>query len=136
MNLTVLLADFAQGGDGAKVNALGLGWSRIGTPLGLHSVLLVIDLEPAELGTPHHIALELVDVTGRTVIDPAGQRIEASAEVLVHLDEGATVPGVQMITVNLTQGLPLDPGVYAWEAHSPSAPGAVWRRPFEVFAAA
>ena len=133
MNINILLADFAQGGLGKKLNALGLGWTRTGPPLGNLSIILFVDMDDGELGSPHEIKVKLVNRNGETVVDPKGHEIEAEAEIEVHLDGELEIPGVQIVALNVAPGLPLEPDLYTWEVTSPSSPDAIWTCQFQVF---
>ncbi|WP_434438701.1 DUF6941 family protein [Lentzea sp. E54] len=126
MNITVLLADYAQTQDG-KLNALGVGWARTSTPLGTHAVILFVDAEETEIGANHILKLRLVDGNGEAVLDPGGGAIAADVDLAVQDPEG-----VATVAVNLAPGLPLSLGEYIWEVRTAAVPGTVWKRAFKV----
>ncbi|USX49868.1 hypothetical protein [Lentzea sp. HUAS12] len=127
MNVTVLLADHAQSGLGGKMNALGVGWARTGTPLGSHSVILFAEVDESEVEVCHRLTLRLVDEAGNPVSDPSGGPIEAEADLVVN-----DTFGVAGIAVNIGAGLPLEPGVYAWEVLTSASADLVGKRRFLV----
>ncbi|HWO66687.1 MAG TPA: hypothetical protein VNO31_42320 [Umezawaea sp.] len=134
MKITVLLADFATPDVNNKVNALGLGWARTGTPLGVHSILLLVEASQDEQGVTHNLNIRLLNMDGNIVSDAQGGQLEINAEFTVE-DQGNApqVPNMVPLVVTLSAGMTLEPGVYRWEVTSPSFPGESWNRPFQVF---
>jgi hypothetical protein len=116
-----LLADSAQVDDHAKVYALGLGWSHIGSPTPPIAVVCIIDLEQHELPSDLTIQLELRDADGRVVQLPSETPGEERPFILRAVleakrnegirDEPIMVPGVFQIG----PGLALDPGMYSFD---------------------
>ena len=120
MKALLLLADSAQVDDRAKLYALGLGWSHIGSPTPPIAVVFMIDLEPHEVPSSLMIQLELRDANGRVAHLPSPTPDEARpfilrAEMEAKRDEASSgepimVPGVFQIG----PGLQLDPGTYTF----------------------
>ncbi|UMP02240.1 hypothetical protein [Amycolatopsis sp. EV170708-02-1] len=133
MNIVVQLADYAQGQPGQKVNALGMGWTRTGTPLGIHSLILLIEADENERGMTVPLYIRLVDESGTSVTDQSGTKLDVEAEF--HIGESADegeILGVVPVVLSLAAGLPLEPGFYKWEVTSPSFPDEKWTRAFKV----
>jgi hypothetical protein len=131
MKVAVHVADSAQTDSHGKVHALGLGWSITSTPTSAQAVIVLIELEPNELGS-HRLSIKLFDQGGKPVIVQdavgGGQELgfagEFTAEVSADAPEGW--PGRVAIAVNVAPGIPLLPGQrYEWrvavdEKHDPS----------------
>jgi hypothetical protein len=133
MNIIVLLADYAQGSPGEKFSALGLGWSKTSTPLGIHSLVLLVDPDEEDLEGEYHLDLRLLDEAGNIVEDPSGNKIGAAGELRIAANSSRSgIRGVSPLVIALGPGLPLKPGAYRWEVTSPSFPGRSWSRQFEV----
>lgn len=116
MKAQIYLADFAQGSPGQKVHSIGLGWTQVSTPLPSHSVLILLDVPPEELGESVKISAWLADEKGNQQCDQQGAAIELQAEISTQQAENAAgVSTVAPIAVNLGSGLPLEPGEYRWK---------------------
>ncbi|UOW01257.1 hypothetical protein [Agrococcus sp. SCSIO52902] len=119
MRATLLLADAAQAND--KVNALGLGWNIVTSPLPPHAIVIWFFAEWHEANQPHVFKLELVDEDGNTVQLPSengelNTAVSIGGEFEVGRPAGL-VRGtelVQPLAVNIPQGMPLRAGRYEY----------------------
>lgn len=112
MKITVLTADYAQSDPHTgKINAIGIGWSTVGSPLPPHGVAVLISVDWNEANTPHHFVLDLLDADGHAV------SLDGSGNPAVHIEgtfEQGRPPGVipgtdlvQVFAVNFPGGIPL-----------------------------
>ncbi|MCP2321366.1 hypothetical protein APR12_006757 [Nocardia amikacinitolerans] len=112
MIVTLITADSAQPDPTtAKVHALGIGWSWIGTPTPPMSIIAILDLNAADL-EPAEITLvfDLVDAEDKPVsIEPGGEPLRVEAVITPgHEANRMAIP------FTLGPGLPLEPGSYSW----------------------
>lgn len=77
MKITVLTADYAQADASGKINAIGLGWTTVGTPLPPHSVAIILGVDWHEANERHQFVLELVDEDGHPVAFTEDGRVMA-----------------------------------------------------------
>lgn len=135
MRIWVFLADYAQAQVGQKINAIGLGWARTGTPLPAFSVVVMFEAMPNEPALPEKLIVRLVDSSGTIVSDTSDKPIEAELALEASRDPVLSpVPGITAVALAVTPGLPLKPGIYRWEVTSPDFPDERWERPFAVLA--
>ncbi|GAB3479340.1 hypothetical protein [Amycolatopsis cihanbeyliensis] len=133
MNITVFLADYAQGSPGTKIDAMGLFWSRTKSPLRYHSVIIAVETDGDEnLPQNIHLDIKLVDDSGEVVKDGSGQAVQATAELGGPGESNSPVPGIAPVVLGISQGLDLMPGVYRWQVTSPEISGNPWSRSFVV----
>lgn len=121
MRVSLFLADYAQSDDKGKINAIGLAWTNILTPLPPFAVVLIIDIDWSETNQPHRVDCELLDDDGQavTVQGPLGAqplRFEMQVEAgrpprTIH---GTAFRSV--MAVNVGGGMPLPAGRYQWRA--------------------
>jgi len=127
VKITVHTADYAQADASGKMNAIGLGWTTVGSPLPPHGVAVIFGVDWHEANEPHTFTLELVDEDGHPVAfaDDGSYRAlgdEAPEELLpaVRVEgdfEVGRPPGVakgtmltHCIAITLPGGMPLPPG--------------------------
>lgn len=117
MKITVHTADFAQTDQSGKLNAIGLGWTIVGTPLPPHGVAVIIAVDWHEANEKHQFTLELLDADGHPVTFEAedGTEAEPALQIEGQFEQGRP-PGliagtelVQTFAVNVPGGLPLVP---------------------------
>ncbi|GLY35258.1 hypothetical protein Amsp01_012820 [Amycolatopsis sp. NBRC 101858] len=133
MRLFIQLADYAQGGAGQKLNAIGLGWTRTTTPLQAHVVVITLEPSVDDLGNRLKFDVRLLDHAGQPVLDNSGDDISAHVEFDVDLQQfDRRIPGLTPIILGIERGLPLVPGIYRWEVTSTESPDEIWHRSFEV----
>lgn len=116
MIIKVLLADYAQTDDRGKINALGLGWSTVPTPLPQHAVAVIFEADWHEANERHKFSLVLVDEDGQLVAFPNEEggedvpvlNLEAEFEVGRPPGLAKGTPLVQTLAVNMPPGMPLD----------------------------
>ena len=116
MKAILILADAGQAAEG-KINALGAGWSVIGSPTPPMALLVFIDCPWDQTNVKHAFTIDLVDADGHPVNVGQGPLGEP-----VHLQLGGefetgrppgTPPGTplrQSMAVNVGPGIPLTPG--------------------------
>lgn len=117
MRAAVFTADFAQADERGKVNAIGLGWSVVGTPLPTHSVVILFHVDWHETNEKHVFKVELLDEDGETVSLPDAEgALRPVVEVQGEFEQGRP-PGlvkgtalVQPFAFNLPAGMPLEAG--------------------------
>jgi hypothetical protein len=134
----VLLADYAQGDNVGKVNALGLGWSVTTTPTPHHAVVVMLRVGWDETNVEHQLSLRLLNADGLSAVDvptPFGSQpllIEVTFEVgrPPGLARGSTID--HSLAINVGPGLPLAPGRYEWRVEIDGAPRDEWRAAFTV----
>lgn len=120
MNLTVLLADYAQTDTGSnKIHAVGMGWTHTRAPSPVMSVIAIVEVDPADLPDNIDIRLELRDSDDALFVveSPEGPRpvvLEAQAHAVsvdeAHKGEPVLVP----LVIQLGQGVLTEPGVYVF----------------------
>ena len=120
MRISLFLADAAQADpQSGKIHALGLGWRQCQTPTPAFSLVLFLDIDWDETNKQHKLKCQLLTTDGKpvTVPGPFGPQpilFEAAAEAgrppgAIH---GASIR--MPLTVNISAGIPLDPGLYEW----------------------
>ena len=116
MNIQVLLADFAQADDRGKINAIGLGWSTVPTPLPQHAVAVIFQADWHESNERHQFTLDLVDEDGTLVSfgnedgdDAPVLNLEGEFEVGRPPGLTKGTPLIQTLAVNMPPGMPLPP---------------------------
>jgi len=133
VRLFIQLADYAQGGAGQKLNAIGLGWTKTATPLQAHAVVVMLEPGDEDLGRRFKFEIRLVDHGGQAVSDGNGVDIAAHMELDVEPEQiDVRVPGLTPIILGLDRGLPLEPGIYRWEVTATDFPETSWHRSFQV----
>lgn len=117
MRATVFTADFAQADDHGKVNAVGLGWSVVSTPLPIHSVVVLFHVDWHETNEKHAFKVELLDEDGEVVrLDSEDGQARPVVEVQGEFEQGRPpglvkgTPLVQPFAFTLPAGMPLEPG--------------------------
>lgn len=128
MKVTVLLADSAQGDNAGKVHALGIGWQTIGTPTPSIALVILVEAETAgELADAVQLAVKLVDYADKHVIvgDPP-LRIAFNLNLQIAPSARRTAAAI-----NISAGMPLAPGDYAFVVEVPDK-GIAVRTPFLV----
>ena len=119
MKVSLFLADYAQTDDKGKVNAIGLGWTTIGTPLPPFAVVIILDIDWSETNQLHRLTCELLDDDGQPV-DVRGPVGTQPLRFEMQLEAGrppGTIHGTsirQPLSVNVGGGMPLAPGRYQW----------------------
>lgn len=116
MNIQVLLADYAQSDDRGKINAIGVGWSTVPTPLPQHAVAVIFQADWHESNERHPFTLELIDEDGALVTLPNEEGEENPLLNLQGEFEVGRPPGLakgtpllQTLAVNMPPGMPLAP---------------------------
>lgn len=116
MKIQVLLADFAQSDDRGKINAIGIGWTTVPTPLPQHAVAILFQADWHESNEPHQFSLDLVDEDGQLVqfIGEDGEQapfMNLEGQFEVGRPPGLTkgTPLTQALSVNMPPGMPLAP---------------------------
>lgn len=121
MRLSLFLADYAAADGSGKVNALGLGWTTITTPLPSFGVVIFLDIDWSETNHPHRVTCELLTDDGQPVMVPGpvgSQRLRFEVGVEAGRPPG-TIHGTALrspLTVNVGAGVALPPGRYQWRA--------------------
>lgn len=114
MRASVFVADFAQTDDRGKVNAIGMAWSTVGTPLPPHGVAIILEVDWHEANERRYFVLELLDEDGEPVsFDGTGEpalRLEGEFEVGRPPGLAKGTPLFQNFAVNIPGGLPLPAG--------------------------
>lgn len=112
MKITILTADFAQTDDRGKINAIGMAWSTVPTPLPQHAVAIVFQVDWHEANERRTFVLELVDEDGRPVTfsdeedAPPAIRLEGDFEVGRPPGLAKGTPLIQTAGINLPAGIP------------------------------
>ena len=122
MRISLTLADFAQADAAGKVNAIGLGWTTIPTPLGPFALVIFLDVEWSESNRTHKVKCELLTADdGQQVLAPGPEGPQPV--VFEAVADTARPPGAiygiaarYPLTVNFYTPLPLNPGRYTWRA--------------------
>ena len=115
MKLTVLTSDAAQADGSGKVNALGMGWSMVGTPLPAHAVIMLFHIDWHESNEKHTFVLELLDEDGNAV-SIGNENGAALVRVEGQFEQGRPpgivkgTPLVQPVVIQLPPGMPLPGG--------------------------
>ena len=133
----MLLADFAQGDNTGKVNALGLGWSVTTTPTPHHAVVIILKVGWDEANIQHHMTLTLLNADGGNVEVPTPV---GAQPLMVEVDfEVGRPPGLargssidHSTAINVGPGLPLPPGRYEWRMRIDDDQREEWRAAFVV----
>ena len=122
MDVTLLLANSAEGTAVGTVSALGIGWSITGTPTPPTAVIIFIKVPWDQTNMQHQLKLSLVDADGNAVMlaqtpmgEPAPLEVTADFEVgrPPGLPHGTSID--QALPINIGAGLPLIPGqMYQW----------------------
>ncbi|MHA3684225.1 DUF6941 family protein [Leucobacter sp. HY1908] len=140
MKISVYTADFAQTDERGKLNAIGLGWTTVPTPLPAHSIAILFELDWHEANEVKSFSLELVDADGHLLVtDENGQisavddahlsgsvpllRLEGSFEVGRPPGLTKGTPLSHALAVNLPGGMPLDTGRYTYQVRAQSVTG-------------
>lgn len=132
MNLSVYLADYAQGAPGQKAHVIGLGWTKTTTPLPPHAVILLLDLDVEELAQEHTTKVELLNEDGQPARDEEGKAIRIDATFQSNASEGSQPDVVVPIAINIAGGMPLEPGMYGWRVEMNGEHRDGWTRRFTV----
>jgi hypothetical protein len=116
MKLYLLMADYAQGAQSAKVNAIGLGWSETVTPLPHHGLVLFIDLDVGEVGDLD-ADFTLLDGAGEVVKAPDGSETRVQIAMKPEVNPGVEPVAMTLpMTLDIGAGMPLPAGQYRWRA--------------------
>lgn len=116
MRANLFLADYAQTVPGLKINALGLGWSSVTTPLPHHALVLLVELEAHELNVVQ-ADLVLLNEAGDVVHDDADNETRARFEFRPEITPGGQpTDAVLPATLDVSAGMPLPAGAYRWRA--------------------
>lgn len=135
MKIDVYTADFAQTDDRGKLNAIGLGWTTVPTPLPPHSVAVLFELEWHESNEVKSFVLDLVDADGGLLVANENGQISTISEddleehaPLVRLEGSFEVgrpPGLtrgtplrQALAITLPGGMPLAVGRYTYRVRA------------------
>lgn len=123
MKISLSLADFAQSDSTGKVNAIGLGWTTITTPLDPFALVIFLDVDWSETNKYHTIRCELRTADDQKQVMTEGemgsQPVVFDAVVDAGRPPGAADHGVAVrfpLSVNIRTPLPLAPGRYEWRA--------------------
>ncbi len=135
MEAQVLLADFAQADASGKINALGLGWSIVTTPVPNHAVIIMLKVGWDEANTQRHLTLSLLTADGANAVEiptpfgPQPLQVEMDFEVRrpPGLAHGSTIDHGVAFNVG---ALPLEPGRYEWRLRIGDEERGSWRAPF------
>ncbi|WP_410572831.1 hypothetical protein [Amycolatopsis sp. cmx-4-61] len=133
MKFFIQLADYAQGGAGQKLNAIGLGWTRTTTPLQAHVVVVTAEPDKEDAGKRFKLNVRLVNSDNKPVPDRNGNDISANMEFDVEAEQfDNRAPALTPIILGLDRGLPLEPGFYRWELSLTDDSERTWHRSFQV----
>lgn len=116
MKVSVFTADYVSSDDRGKLNAIGLAWNNVGTPLPPHGVAVVIEVAWNEANERKAFVLELLDEDGSPVSfgngdDPApALHLEGEFEVGRPPGVAKGTPLLQTLAVNFPGGMPLPAG--------------------------
>ena len=118
MKGVLILADSAQADPNGRIHALGAGWTVANTPTPPIGLMIFVDCPWDQTNTKHRLLIELLDTDGQVVsfqTDGQGNpepavRIETDFEVGRPPGMSKGSPIRQVLTVNITGGLPLVPG--------------------------
>jgi len=137
MQVTMLLADFAQVSDG-KLNVIGGGWSMTGPQPVPFGIAILIRVPWDQANHRHVMRLVLIDADGA----PVTVETEDGTEPLVFFDDvefevgrpAGVKPGTPLdLPLAVNSGpLPLEPGVYEWRLTIDGLGDDDWRLPFTV----
>jgi hypothetical protein len=123
VNVTVLLADGAEAGEGGKVHALGLGWSIAQVPAPLMAVVVFIDMKADEQGIEHEFSLKLLHAdSGELVQLPVAPNAPARPLILrgsFTAERDPSFPDSFPLRTTIVTSIgqvPLEPGSYRWQA--------------------
>ncbi len=138
MDAVILLADAAlQDQPGAKIHALGLGWSTTVTPTPPAAIVLFVKVPWDRANEKHRFSLELVDADGHAVLLP-GPMGEQPLRVDGDFESGRP-PGLPLGTpldmalpIPLAPGMPLHPGAYMWRLEIDGETKEAWVARFLV----
>jgi hypothetical protein len=121
VRVSLFLADYAQSDDKGKVNAIGLAWTNIQTPLPPFAVVLIVDIDWSETNEPHRVTCELlnddgqpVEVQGPVGAQPLRFEMQVEAGRLPRTIHGTAFRSA--LAVNVGGGMPLPAGRYQWRA--------------------
>lgn len=116
MKISVFTADYASGDERGKLNAIGLAWNNVPSPLPPHGVAVVIEVGWNEANERKTFVLELLDEDGAPVsFDADGDsapalRLEGEFEVGRPPGVAKGTPLLQTLAVNFPGGMPLPAG--------------------------
>ena len=114
----MLLADAAQDDGTGKMNALGLGWTKMSTPTPPMSVIFFADLDAGDLGRPHKVVCSLRDESGVTATLPGtddGVSVDVELPEVSAADMSEGPLRISMV-IQVGPGMPLRVGAYRWVA--------------------
>lgn len=124
IEVTVLLADYADRSDSGKVSAIGLGWERCPTPLPAHAVILFIRVPWDQTNTKISFKASLVNGDGVPVSMPGPLGlVPLSLEGQLELGrppgsiEG--VPFTAPFVFHVGAGVAVTAGRYEWRVDIP-----------------
>lgn len=139
MKVRSLLADAAQLDPGGKVHVLGMGWTKIQTPLGAFALIALLDISPAEVTERYGVKCELLTETGELAkLLNASSEDEETLSVVIstNLVRNETTSKQDRITlpviINFMPGINLEPGRYQWRLSVEGFQDAVALEPFEA----
>jgi hypothetical protein len=140
MRLTAFLADAAQADPtgAGKVNALGLGWVVIGTPLPAVALVIFVDIDRDEpVQDKYTLDITLTDEAGQVIELPGSNgpqtiKFQANVRVIKRTDLATRIVRTVVAAV-ISPGIPLKPGDYEWAIDSADT-GSSTTAPFTVVA--
>lgn len=97
MRAIVLLARSAQLDADGTLHALGLGWTTTDTPAPQHALIVLVEVQWAEIGTKFPIRAELVDGDGHRVAQTEENTINARRHPAHPDGTAVTIPFVATI---------------------------------------
>jgi hypothetical protein len=137
MQVTLLLADFAQVSDG-KLIVVGGGWSMSGPDPVPFGIAILVRVPWDQANHDHTLRLELLDADGQPVMvdtDDGEQPVVFFDDIEFQVGRPAGLkPGTPLdfpLAVN-SGPLPLEPGLYEWRLSIDGATDEDWRLTFTV----
>jgi hypothetical protein len=94
--------------------------------------VLLIDSDNEDIDVEQPLRLRLLDKDRHVVTDSNGEAVQVDVEVKIDRDPGKMVPSVTPVVISIANGLPVGPGIYAWQVTSQKHPNLEWTRPFQV----
>lgn len=117
MKVDLFLAEYAHVTNDGRVNALGLGWSRVATPLPQQSVVIAFELDEGleSASTELEVWLGIFDADGVPVdFGDAPFEFEGLITIMGEPGKRPKVPQRVFNALNIQPGMPLEPGVYEY----------------------
>jgi len=131
IEVTVLLADYADRSDSGKVSAIGLGWERCPTPLPAHAVIMFIRVPWDQTNKKILFKASLVTGDGLPVSMPGPLglvplSLEGQLELGRPPGSVEGVPFTVPFVFHVGAGVAVTPGRYEWRVDIPTdlGPGA------------